>query len=140
MPFSKKRRGRKRRESKRHGRKRRGKKRNANPLQRRQRRDWRLCNRRLPAPKELVWRQCGLRRRVSRLCGLRLRVLRRSVKPPYRKQPCGQTLNARTQLASFKVPRAVLFFAEDELATTGTAKIKTADLRKLAGERLEDEG
>ena len=47
---------------------------------------------------------------------------------------------ARTQLASFKVPRAVLFFAEDELATTGTAKIKTADLRKLAGERLEDEG
>ena len=94
MSFSKKRRGRKRRESKRRGRKRHGKKRNANPLQRRQRRDWRLCNRRLPAPKELVWRQCGLMRRVWRL-----RVLRRSVKPPYRKQPCGQTLNARTQLA-----------------------------------------
>ena len=46
---------------------------------------------------------------------------------------------AREQLASFKVPRAVLFFAEDELATTGTNKIKTADLRKLAGERLESE-
>jgi fatty-acyl-CoA synthase len=44
---------------------------------------------------------------------------------------------AKAQLASFKVPREVLFFAEDELATTGTAKIKTADLRKLAGERLE---
>ena len=44
---------------------------------------------------------------------------------------------AKAQLASFKVPREVLFFAEDELATTGTNKIKTADLRKLASERLE---
>jgi fatty-acyl-CoA synthase len=44
---------------------------------------------------------------------------------------------AKAQLASFKVPREVLFFAEDELATTGTNKIKTADLRKLAAERLE---
>jgi fatty-acyl-CoA synthase len=44
---------------------------------------------------------------------------------------------AKEQLASFKVPRNVLFLAEDELATTGTNKIKTADLRKLAAERLE---
>lgn len=44
---------------------------------------------------------------------------------------------AKQSLASFKVPRAVLFFAEDELATTGTNKIKTADLRKLAAERLD---
>ncbi len=44
---------------------------------------------------------------------------------------------AKQQLASFKVPREVLFFAEDELETTGTAKIKTADLRKLASDRLE---
>lgn len=44
---------------------------------------------------------------------------------------------AKEKLASFKVPRNVLFFAEDELATTGTNKIKTADLRKLAAERLE---
>lgn len=44
---------------------------------------------------------------------------------------------AKEQLASFKVPRKVLFFAEDELATTGTNKIKTADLRTLASERLE---
>jgi fatty-acyl-CoA synthase len=43
---------------------------------------------------------------------------------------------AKEKLASFKVPREVLFFAEDELATTGTNKIKTADLRKLAAERL----
>jgi fatty-acyl-CoA synthase len=44
---------------------------------------------------------------------------------------------AKEKLASFKVPRAVLFFAEDELETTGTNKIKTADLRKRAAERLE---
>ncbi|TCM20726.1 acyl-CoA synthetase (AMP-forming)/AMP-acid ligase II [Novosphingobium sp. PhB165] len=43
---------------------------------------------------------------------------------------------ARERLASFKVPRMVLFFAEDELKTTGSAKIKTADLRQLAASRL----
>ncbi|MFM5906692.1 MAG: hypothetical protein ACKOPO_03770 [Novosphingobium sp.] len=46
---------------------------------------------------------------------------------------------AQEQLASFKVPRKVLFFAEDELQTTGSAKIKAADLRKLAAERLKKE-
>ena len=46
---------------------------------------------------------------------------------------------ARQKLASYKVPRRVLFFAEDELKTTGSAKIKTADLRKLAAERLAAE-
>ena len=45
---------------------------------------------------------------------------------------------AKEKLASFKVPRNVLFFAEDELATTGTNKIKTADLKKLAADRLEE--
>ncbi len=43
---------------------------------------------------------------------------------------------AKEKLASFKVPREVLFFAEDELETTGSAKIKTADLRTLAASRL----
>jgi len=43
---------------------------------------------------------------------------------------------AKQKLASYKVPRRVLFVAEDELETTGSAKIKTADLRKLASERL----
>jgi len=43
---------------------------------------------------------------------------------------------ARETLASFKVPRRVLFFREEDLALTGSAKIKTADLRKLAAERL----
>lgn len=46
---------------------------------------------------------------------------------------------AKEKLASFKVPREVLFFAEDELATTGTNKIKTADLRVLAAARLQGE-
>ena len=37
---------------------------------------------------------------------------------------------AKQRLASYKVPRKVLFFAESELQTTGTAKIKTAELRE----------
>jgi fatty-acyl-CoA synthase len=46
---------------------------------------------------------------------------------------------AREKLASYKVPRRVLFFLEDELETTGSSKIKTADLRKLATARLAAE-
>jgi acyl-CoA synthetase (AMP-forming)/AMP-acid ligase II len=46
---------------------------------------------------------------------------------------------AKTHLASFKVPRRVLFFTEADLSTTGTDKIKTADLRPLAMKRLEAE-
>jgi fatty-acyl-CoA synthase len=43
---------------------------------------------------------------------------------------------AREKLASYKVPRRVLFFSEDEFQTTGSAKIKTANLRALAASRL----
>jgi acyl-CoA synthetase (AMP-forming)/AMP-acid ligase II len=46
---------------------------------------------------------------------------------------------AKEKLASYKVPRRVLFFSEDELALTGTAKIKKSDLRVMAAERLEAE-
>jgi fatty-acyl-CoA synthase len=46
---------------------------------------------------------------------------------------------AREVLASYKVPRRVLFFAEEELNLTGSAKIKAADMRKLAVERLTAE-
>jgi fatty-acyl-CoA synthase len=46
---------------------------------------------------------------------------------------------AKQKLSSYKVPRRVLFFDESELDTTGSAKIKTADLRKLAAERLAAE-
>lgn len=45
----------------------------------------------------------------------------------------------KEHLASYKVPRRVLFFAEDELQLTGSAKVKTADLRKLVAGRLEAE-
>jgi fatty-acyl-CoA synthase len=43
---------------------------------------------------------------------------------------------AKQRLASYKVPRKVLFFAESELETTGTAKVKSAELRALATKRL----
>ena len=43
---------------------------------------------------------------------------------------------ARERLASYKVPRRVLFLREDELAMTGTDKVKAGALRQLAVERL----
>lgn len=45
---------------------------------------------------------------------------------------------AKAKLSSYKLPRRVLFVAESDLKTTGSAKIKTADLRKLAAERLAE--
>lgn len=42
----------------------------------------------------------------------------------------------KQQLASFKVPREVLFFREDEFAVTGSEKVKTGALRELASARL----
>ncbi|MEO6248229.1 MAG: AMP-binding protein [Sphingomicrobium sp.] len=44
---------------------------------------------------------------------------------------------AKESLASYKIPRRVLFFSEDELELTGSAKIKTSDLKALVIERLE---
>jgi fatty-acyl-CoA synthase len=43
----------------------------------------------------------------------------------------------RKRLASYKVPRHVLVFSEDEIALTGSAKIKSSDLRELAAKRLQ---
>lgn len=43
---------------------------------------------------------------------------------------------AKEYLASYKVPREVLFFAEDELPMTGSNKIQRPELKKLAQERL----
>jgi fatty-acyl-CoA synthase len=40
------------------------------------------------------------------------------------------------RLASYKVPRHVLFFRDDEIELTGTAKIKSAELRELAAKQL----
>jgi acyl-CoA synthetase (AMP-forming)/AMP-acid ligase II len=46
---------------------------------------------------------------------------------------------AKAQLASYKVPRRVLFFSEDDLSLTGSAKIKTADLKALVVKQLATE-
>ncbi len=46
---------------------------------------------------------------------------------------------AKAQLASYKVPRRVLFFSEDDLSLTGSAKIKTADLKALVVTQLKAE-
>lgn len=42
----------------------------------------------------------------------------------------------RERLASYKVPRHVFFFCEEEIALTGSNKIKSNELRDLAAERL----
>ena len=46
---------------------------------------------------------------------------------------------AKTKLASYKVPRRVIFPAHADLKLTGTAKVKTAELRTLAARMLEAE-
>jgi fatty-acyl-CoA synthase len=43
------------------------------------------------------------------------------------------------KIASYKLPRRVLFFEEDELVLTGNAKIKVDELRALAEARLTEE-
>ncbi len=43
-------------------------------------------------------------------------------------------------LASFKIPRRVLFFKEEEFALTGNEKVKTSEIRQLASKRLGIEG
>jgi fatty-acyl-CoA synthase len=43
----------------------------------------------------------------------------------------------KERLASYKVPRRVLFFREDELSMTGSAKVKSSSLRELAAKRLK---
>lgn len=43
---------------------------------------------------------------------------------------------AKQSLASYKVPRSVLFFSEQELPMTGSNKIRRPELKKLAAARL----
>lgn len=43
---------------------------------------------------------------------------------------------AKQRLASYKVPRRVVFLREDELSMTGSEKVKSDALRQLAAERL----
>jgi len=47
---------------------------------------------------------------------------------------------ARQSLASFKVPRRVLFFTEVDMPMTGSNKIRRPELRKLAAARLDEIG
>ena len=44
----------------------------------------------------------------------------------------------RERLASYKVPRHVLFLHEDDIALTGSDKIKSGELRELAAQRLSE--
>jgi len=46
---------------------------------------------------------------------------------------------AKQRLASYKIPRKVLFFDESELETTASAKVKSSELRALAVRKLADE-
>jgi fatty-acyl-CoA synthase len=48
------------------------------------------------------------------------------------------TGHLRTVLASYKVPRRVLFFADDELAYTGSQKVRLENLRSLAARRVAE--
>jgi acyl-CoA synthetase (AMP-forming)/AMP-acid ligase II len=45
----------------------------------------------------------------------------------------------KQRLASYKVPRRVLFLREEDLSMTGTAKVKSTALRELAAQRLHAE-
>jgi fatty-acyl-CoA synthase len=47
---------------------------------------------------------------------------------------------AKERLASYKVPRRVLFLKEGDLSLTGSAKVKTGELRELAAKRLAATG
>ena len=42
----------------------------------------------------------------------------------------------KDQLASFKLPREILFFTEEEFSLTGNEKVKAADVKKMAARRL----
>jgi fatty-acyl-CoA synthase len=45
----------------------------------------------------------------------------------------------KERLASYKIPRRVLFFREGELSLTGSAKVKSGHARELAAKRLSAE-
>ncbi|MFT3967534.1 MAG: long-chain fatty acid--CoA ligase, partial [Sphingobium sp.] len=44
----------------------------------------------------------------------------------------------KQRFASFKVPREILFFAEEELAVTGSGKVKFRQLAEIAARRLAE--
>ena len=64
-------------------------------------------------------------------------AVRREGAPPVSEEEVRKHL--RAQLASYKVPRRVLFFRSEELAFTGNQKVQVAPLREKALARLEAE-
>ena len=46
----------------------------------------------------------------------------------------------KERLASYKIPRRVLFVREEDLSLTGSSKVKSSALRELAGKLLAAEG
>lgn len=46
----------------------------------------------------------------------------------------------KERLASFKVPKTILFFAESDVVVTGSEKVKLTELRELALKRLSESG
>jgi fatty-acyl-CoA synthase len=44
----------------------------------------------------------------------------------------------RSRLATYKVPRAVLFFAEDDVEFTASGKVRPESIRAFALARLDD--
>lgn len=47
--------------------------------------------------------------------------------------------HVKAEIASFKVPRRVLFFSDEDYAITGSEKVKTSVVRELATKQLEAE-
>ncbi|MDE8653505.1 class I adenylate-forming enzyme family protein [Novosphingobium album (ex Liu et al. 2023)] len=47
--------------------------------------------------------------------------------------------HCKAEIASFKVPRRVLFFTDEDYAITGSEKVKSAQVRELAVRRLDRE-
>ena len=44
----------------------------------------------------------------------------------------------KAEIASFKVPRRVLFFTDADYAITGSEKVKSSVVRELAAKRLNE--
>jgi fatty-acyl-CoA synthase len=80
--------------------------------------------------------------KISRAVGVPHETLGEMVVACVVLRPGGQVDEATLQsflkerIASFKVPRRILFLEEEELKTTGSAKVKTNELRELAAKRL----
>ena len=79
---------------------------------------------------------CPDRRRAARHARRGGRRLRRAARRRERPKPTTSVTFLRERLASYKVPRHVLFFADDDITLTGSAKIKSGELRELAVKRL----